>query len=178
VRRYVPIAGVQVVGLCGHARHGKDETAKLLLRLWPGAERFAFSDALSAICRVAHGMVTRNPAMLQEVGMMYRDNQQGVWLDALYGAIEDRQPALAIITGVRFPDEAQMVRSMGGSLVRVVRNEPDGTPFLTGDRDTRHRAEAAIDILRVDDEIVARSGDMAGLDRAVRVWLAGQPWAA
>lgn len=169
---YPPIHGVKrVIGLCGHARAGKDTVAKMLLRLLPGAERYAFSDALSAYCRVHHGMVRRKPALLQDVGMALRETRPGIWLDALYGAIQDRQPDVAVITGVRFADEADLVRAMGGTLVRVIRTEPDGSRHVTDDRDPNHKAEADIDLLDVDAVIAATSGDMAGLERAVRAWL-------
>lgn len=161
---YHPIPGVQrVIALTGAARHGKDAAAKLLLRLLPGAERFAFSDALSVECRVHHGMTKRHPQLLQDVGMMWRDARPGVWLDALYGAICDRQPDIAVITGVRFQDEADLVRAIGGTLVRVVRLDSHGQPYVTDDRDPSHRAEREIAALPVDAELVAQSGDLAGL---------------
>jgi hypothetical protein len=168
VRDYRPIDGVRVIGLCGHARHGKDETARLLLRLCPGAERFAFSDALAVEARVHHGMTTRDPRTLQDVGMDMRESHPGVWLDALYGAIEDRRPELAVITGVRFPDEAAMVRAMGGQVIRVVRLGPDGRRYVSPDRPAAHRAEAEIDGLAADGEITAAT--LAELRAAVSAW--------
>lgn len=142
----------------------------MLLKIWPGAERFAFSDALAVHCRVAHGMGVRDPRVLQDVGMAMRETHPGVWLRALYGAIEDRKPEVVIITGVRFADEAAMVREMGGQIVRVVRLEPDGRRFVSRDRDPSHRAESAVDGLAADAEIAARSGDMGGLRAAVQQW--------
>lgn len=175
---YAPIHGIKrVIGLTGAARHGKDSAAKVLLKLLPGSERFALSDALSAYCRVHHGMVKRKPALLQDVGMAMRESRPGVWLDALYGALQDRQPEIAIVSGVRFPDEAAMIRAMGGTLVRVIRQEPTGQPYVAEDRDPSHRAEAEIDALDVDAVITATSGDLIGLERAVAGWLRSTVWA-
>jgi len=172
---FPPIPGVnRVVGLCGHARAGKDSVAVMLLKLWPGAERFAFSDALAAHCRVVHGMRSRDARVLQDIGMAMRETHPGIWLRALYGTIEDRRPEVAIITGVRFADEAAMVREMGGQIVRVVRREPDGRRFVSLDRDPTHRAEAGVDGLEVDAEIAAPSGDLPALHRAVCQWVADQ----
>lgn len=169
---YHPIPGVRrVIGLTGAARHGKDVVAKMLLKMIPGSERYAFSDALSAYCRVHHGMVKRKPALLQDVGMALRESRPGVWLDALYGAIQDRQPETALITGIRFEDEANLVRAIGGVVVRVVRLEPSGAAYVTDDRDPTHRAEAGLEAVRADEEIHALSGDLRGLERAVREWL-------
>jgi hypothetical protein len=170
--RYTPIPGVRaVIGLVGHARSGKDASAKLLLKHLPGAERFAFSDALSVECRLHHGMQARDPRMLQDVGIMFRQARPGVWLDTLYHAIVDRQPDVAIVTGVRFPDEAAMVRDMGGCLLRVTRVEPDGRRFIADDRNQSHVVERDIDAIVTDGEIVARSGDLAGLERQLLDWL-------
>jgi hypothetical protein len=117
-------------------------------------------------------MAVRDPRILQDVGMRFRESHSGVWLDALYGAIEDRQPAVALVTGVRFPDEAALIRSMGGRLLRVVRVTPDGSVYVSDDRDPSHRVEAEIDRLQADAVITAISGDLDGLTRSVERWLA------
>jgi hypothetical protein len=171
MRDYRPVPGVRVIGLCGHARHGKDEAARRLLRYLPGAERFAFSDALAVEARVHHGMGRRDPRVLQDVGMAFRESRPGVWLDALYGAIEDRTPDVAIVTGVRFQDEAALIRSMGGTLLRVVRLAEDGSRFVSPDRPANHRAEAEIDLLDAEHAIVART--LLELEQMLLVWLRG-----
>jgi hypothetical protein len=173
---YHPIPGVsRVIGLTGAARHGKDAAAKILLKLLPGAERFAFSDALSVECRVHHGMTKRHPALLQDVGMLFRESKPGVWLRALYGAIEDRQPEVAIITGIRFPDEAAMVREMGGTIVRVARTQKNGDPYVADDRNPYHRAEAELDAICPDANVVVRSGDLHSLEAILRDMFITQP---
>src|SRR5262245_48625388 len=162
---YAPISGTKVIGITGSARHGKDTLASFLLQLVPGAERFAFSDAISAYARVSGRMTNRDPSVLQEIGWLMRLQRPSVWLDALYGTICDRCPSLAVITGVRFTDEAQMIRQMGGKLVRVVRVEPDGSPFVDPARDPAHPTESEISSIMVDAELVAASGDIDRLRR-------------
>jgi hypothetical protein len=159
-----PIAGVEVVGLVGHGRHGKDSLAKFLMRLVPGAERFAFSDAIAAYARALGAMSARDPKLMQVIGWDRRQANPDVWLQALYGAIADRAPSLAIVTGVRFRDEAQMIREMGGRIVRVVRLEPDGQPFRDPGRAWDHPTEREIPLIPHDVEIVAQSGDMGRLE--------------
>lgn len=160
---YPPIAGVSVLGITGAARHGKDTLACALMALISGSERFAFSDAVSAVARAKHGMTTRDPRELQRVGMAYRKDDPSVWLRCLYGAIEDRSPRLALVTGVRFPDEADMIREMGGHIIKVVRTEPDGSYFVDPHRDANAEVERSIDRIAFAQEVIARSGDIQSI---------------
>lgn len=129
------------------------------------------SDAISALARVRDGMTTRDPALLQRIGFAERQRDVAVWLRCLYGAIEDRRPTLAIVTGVRFPDEAEMIQEMGGHLVRVIRLEPDGQPFIDPDRDPRHEVERFARQLPAEAEITAQSGDLDTIRRFACVYV-------
>lgn len=148
--KYEPIHGVSVIGLVGHARHGKDEAARVLARLVAGARRYAFSDAISIYARLQHGMTQRDPVVLQDVGYQVRLDRPSAWLDAVYWQIHDHSPDLAIITGARFEDEVQMIRDMGGLIIKVYRVNEDGSEFVSGDRDRKHAVERDIDSLHHD----------------------------
>ena len=149
---WAPIDGVAVIGITGKARHGKDELARALTRLIANGERFAFSDALAAVARSLGGMTTRDPRVLQNLGTSSRERDPDVWVRCLYHAIEDRRPDVAIITGVRYPNEAAMIREMGGALVAVVRQD---APTLT-DRDAAHPVEQGIEALVSDADAYFR----------------------
>jgi hypothetical protein len=136
-------AGVRVVGITGAARHGKDELARALVSVVPGAERFAFSDAVAAVARAEGRMVARDARVLQAVGTERRRARPSVWLECLEGAIRDRRPVLAVVTGVRYPDEFALIESLGGVVVGVVR---PGAPALT-DRDAGHEVESHVPAL-------------------------------
>lgn len=146
---YAPIDGVSVVGITGAARHGKDELARALMRHIAGAERFAFSDAVAVVARINGLMTTRDAAALQKVGTRYRETVgTDVWVRCLHGAIQDRRPQLAIVTGIRYPNELDWLREVHGTLVGVVR---PGAPSLT-DRDPSHPVEQHVaDLLRQAD---------------------------
>lgn len=158
------LVGVEVIGICGYARHGKDSLAQFLMRLVPGAERFAFSDAIASYARVTGQMTTRDPKLMQQVGWSLRTQNPSVWLDALYGAIADRRPPLAIVTGVRFTDEADMIRAMDGRIIRVLRREPSGELFKDPEREWNHPTERQIPDIRHDMELIANSGDLSALE--------------
>lgn len=141
---YEPIHGTLVVGFTGRARHGKDLACEVVAGAVRGARRYAFSDFIAAHARALGLMGARDPAVLQRVGYEARLAKPTVWLDSLYWAIRDHNPPLALVSGVRFPDEAELVRSAGGYIVRVERVGPDGAPFESGDRDQSYPTETAM----------------------------------
>lgn len=159
---YIPIDGVCVVGITGAARHGKDSIAQILIELVPGAERFSFSDLLSAKERIDGRMTARDPRHLQElVKTTHRPNL----VSAMYHAILDRRPKLAIVTGVRKSDEVAMIKALGGVLLKVLRTERDGRIYQTADRDPNHPIEQEIAQLPADLMVAAPSGDLETLRR-------------
>jgi len=134
------IPGVSVIGITGKARAGKDELARAIVRVAIGAERFAYSDAVAAVARAGHMMERRDPSVLQFIGTLYRQANATTWLRCLHGAIEDRRPAIAVITGLRYQNEVDLVRDLGGIVVGV---ERPGAPALA-DRDPQHEVESHI----------------------------------
>ncbi len=159
--KYEPIKGVSVIGFIGHARHGKDEAARVLAQQVAGSRRYAFSDAISIYARLSHGMAERDPVVLQKVGFEMRQSNHGVWLDMVYWQIHDHKPDLAIVTGARFDDEVQMLRDMGGQIVKIHRVNEDGSDFISGDRDRNHAVERDIDSLYFDGAVRNVSGRKA-----------------
>ena len=153
---FVAIPGVRMIGITGRARSGKDELAKAILRLVAGAERFAFSDAVAAVARTAGMMRTRDAAVLQRIGTQMREVDPDIWCLALYGAIDDRRPDVAIVTGVRYTNEHAMIRAMGGRLIGVRR---PGAPALT-DRDPGHPVEQGIDALVAEADTVIEAQEL------------------
>lgn len=143
---FSPLPGTLVIGFGYRAQQGKDVAARIIAaRTAADTHRFALSDGISAVARACHGMGVRDPRMLQLVGLACRRKDPDVWLRTLYGAIQDRAPQLALVTGVRFPDEAALVRSMGGVVVEVRRWNPDGSRFVSADRDPDHPTEHGLD---------------------------------
>lgn len=171
VKIYKAIPDVLFLGLGHRARQGKDVAAQALVDHVPGARRYAFSDAIAVYCRVCHGMTTRSPWLLQQVGLEMRvtsnPSWSDVWLDALYWRIDEERPALAIITGVRFPDEASMIRQCGGMVWRIDRFTPAGKPFVATDRDPNHETETALDHFEFDAVLKNTSGEVESFKDSV-----------
>ena len=175
--RYPPLPHVRIVGLGHKARTGKDVAAQALLSYVYGAKIYGFSDAISAVCRVQHGMTVRDPPLLQKVGLEARQERPGVWLDAVYWKLEEDRPPLAVITGVRFPDEVEMIRSLGGEVWRVDRFNRGGSPFVATDRPDGHPTETALDGFAFDRVLSNTTGSMDGFLNDVREAFQAWYWA-
>ena len=91
-----------------------------------------------------------------------------MWLDAVYWKLEEDRPPLAVITGVRFPDEVKMIRSLGGEVWRVDRYNHDGSPFVATDRPDGHPTETALDGFVFDRVLSNTTGGMDGFLNEVR----------
>ncbi len=143
---FAPLPGVHVIGVGHKARHGKDTFARALVEARPDlVQRFAFADALKSVCRVQHGMTTKDAPLLQRVGVTARAGDIHVWVRALYWTLDEIRPPIAVITDVRFENEAAFVQEMGGSLVRVSRVSADGAPYVDPSRPADHVSETALD---------------------------------
>jgi hypothetical protein len=159
--KFPPLDGVQVIGITGQARHGKDTLAQMIVSTAPGAERLAFSDGIAAVARARGVMgLNRDAPVLQDIGFEMRQTIPQVWLNVLYGAISDRRPRIAVITGVRFEDEADMIREMGGIVVRMIRLCANGTPYESPDRPSTHPVEMGMLSIRADMTFTSMDGDM------------------
>jgi hypothetical protein len=163
-----------VLGLGYRARQGKDTVAKAIVqecgRTGFYAKQYAFADALKAYCRVAFGMREKDAPLLQYMGTnVFRKTDPGIWVRVLQDTIAEQQPDIAIITDMRFPNEADAVVAMGGYTMKVERYEPeDGMPWITRDRDPQHPSETALRDYVFDESVQAPDGDV---DELIRVGL-------
>lgn len=143
---YTPISGVKVIGLGHKARQGKDTAANFMIdQLGSRALRIGFADALYAVARVEHGMTTKDPKLLQYLGTeVFRAKDPEVWVRTVYHTALDKRPDVLIIPDVRFPNEAEFVKQMGGTLVKVVRMQPDGEVYKDPSRPDTHPSESSL----------------------------------
>jgi hypothetical protein len=169
-----------IIGLTGKMGSGKDTVGALLIER--GYKRLAFADALKATAYDINPIVgvrvtddgiaferlqdvvfdfgwekakRANPEVrrtLQALGVAARDNvKRSIWVDAALEVIDDEDENI-VITDVRFPDEAQMVMHLGGTVYRVVR------PGYDGDL---HATETALD--KYDFPTIDNSGSLEDL---------------
>lgn len=139
-----PIEGTKVIGFGHRARNGKDTAANFICDAF-GASKFSFSDALYDVARVVFGMKEKDPALLQVLGTdVFRKRDPEIWVNTLYYKLKDKAPRIAVIPDVRFINEAELIKSLGGILIKITRLNPDGTPFVALDRDPNHPSEMAL----------------------------------
>jgi hypothetical protein len=117
---YRPIEGVKVIGFGHKARHGKDTAARVIVSESRGrAMRFSFADDLYAHCRIAHGMTVegRAVAAARRGPSMTATKDPDVWLRAACTTklLDDAPGRSLIISDVRFPNEGDFVRALGGT---------------------------------------------------------------
>jgi dephospho-CoA kinase len=136
-----------IIGLSGYARSGKDEVAKILVEDY-GYERVAFADKIREFLyetnpqiggnRLQHLVLTygwdvakSQPEvrhLLQSVGVaarkLFGDN---FWINQALNPHIYEHPIVGInknivVTDIRFTNEAETIKSLGGQIWRIKRN--------------------------------------------------------
>lgn len=149
-----------IIGLCGYARSGKDTLGQVLVEKH-GFTRYAFADKVRVAALMVNPWIAQRfgkielatlvdaigweaakefadvRGFLQRLGTGMRDAvDENVWLDAVIRQIAEESPEHAVVTDVRFPNEAAWIEQVG-YLVRVTR---PGVGPANG-----HDSETAID---------------------------------
>lgn len=169
----------RIIGFCGRKYSGKDSAAKAILDRYPAAERFAFASEIKRIAQRVYGFTRRQTdgdlkevvdtrwgitprEVMQRIGTeMGRSIHEDTWVRyALDNEIPSSGADIAVLTDVRFDNEAKAIRARGGTVIRIVRPGLPRGPF------SGHPSETGIDLLEVDHEIV-NDGSIADLHRKV-----------
>lgn len=177
-----------LIGLGHKARQGKDYVSKYMQASLPSlVQIYSFARELKLYCKEHHdellprwqlvNQTKQVPAckpdpiygytpILQWYGTdVARKENPNCWVEALAHRIEADVPEIAIITDVRFPNEAAYVKENDGYTVNVVRRLEDGTQYLDPDRDPKHLSETALDDYNFDYTITCRDGDLKALEQ-------------
>jgi hypothetical protein len=154
-----------IIGLSGYAQSGKDATANLLCLNYEYTRR-AFADPmrhalvtinpkLDSITRVSDyvddygwDIAKKNPEvrrLLQVLGTDFGRRMIGddVWIKMAMSDL--RQGDRVVISDVRFPNEAQAIKAMGGSMWRINRHNHSAV--------NNHASERAMDNYMFDHVI-------------------------
>ena len=175
-----------LIGLGHKARQGKNYVANYMKEALESITLYAFADELKLYCKAHHDellpkwqlalQTKQQPAqkddpiygytpILQWYGTdVARKQDPDTWVKALAARVEKEKPHVALITDVRFPNEANYIKARGGYLVDVIRRKLDGSQYLDPSRDPNHPSETALDeYLGFDYVITERDGNLEGL---------------
>ena len=170
-----PPKDIKLFGVAGKMKHGKDAFYELVKSIYPQARRMAFADALkkevAAACGVTIEFINVNKdvfrPMLQWWGTEFRREICGdtYWLDRLDDTIRAiPDGSVVFVTDVRFPNEAEFVRQLGGSIVRVVRtNAPEGQSGQAA-----HASEMELEKINAEHTLCAAS--LEELTSITKMW--------
>ena len=102
----------------------------------------------------------KHSKMLQWWGTEFRREQCGAnyWVREVHGQLIQ---GINLITDVRFPNEAEFVKDMGGYTVNVTRLNKDGSIYADPSRPADHASEIALDGYNWDFRIIVKDGDQA-----------------
>lgn len=115
------------------------------------------------------GMEEKDPILLQWWGTDFRRKYYGddYWVNKIKYKINNlvwhSNARLIVIPDVRFKNEYDMIKKMGGIYIDVQRLNEDETPFIALDRDPNHESEIDLDNVEADYVIKAVSGDMQSI---------------
>jgi hypothetical protein len=103
----------------------------------------------------------KHPKLLQWWGTEYRRTQDvHYWTKKLFASIPNNLD-IALVTDVRFPNEAYGVKARGGYNINVARLREDGTPHFSTDRRGAHISETALDGYNWDFRLINSNGHQA-----------------
>jgi hypothetical protein len=143
-------AGMQVA----QRKHGLKVTAPLV-------QRVAFADALYEMCRREYGMVGKDAPLLQRIGQEKRQELgDNFWFDQAVKKI-DPTAGVVIVSDVRYRNEAEGLKKLGGVMVDIHRYRVDGSRYIASDRPTDHPSEVQLDGYPFDAIITNMSGHQA-----------------
>lgn len=170
-----------LIGLGYKARSGKDTVADFLEKRC-GFSQVAFADALKEACAKVFGLNNKQlygnekevpddywgvtpREILQKVGTEcfrhgYADD---IWIRALKKRINNRihRGRDVVVTDVRFPNEAEAIKSWGGIVVRVDR---EGAGASGGVQN--HASEVSLDGWDKWDHVLLNDGTLGQLEEA------------
>lgn len=167
-----------LIGLGNKARNGKDTAGEAIVEYFnsmlhlqtkhglkpatPVARIFKFADALYKIAREEYGMKEKNATLLQDIGN-HRRIEFGLdyWIKKLEESMKSFN-GVAVITDMRYANEAEWVKSKGGFTIQVTRLNEDGTQYIATDRDPNHPSEVQLDSYNYDAYIRSKSAALTG----------------
>tara|TARA_R110000824_G_scaffold28180_1_gene94973 strand:+ start:1105 stop:1611 length:507 start_codon:yes stop_codon:yes gene_type:complete len=120
---------MKIIGVCGAKRAGKDTFYQLLLEAGHDVKRMALADAIKRDLAGLPGVIGASKEQARELYQVYgclaRDlHGDRYWINRLESELHDKDydrltRSTIVITDVRFQNEAQWIKDLGGTVVIV-----------------------------------------------------------
>ena len=162
---------IDIVGISGKKRSGKDTAAEILTENY-GFESYSLADPMKEAARAIFMFGDEQlygdrkekvdefwdlspREVLQNFGTdLFREKfGEEVWLDSMERRLSFYLPEKVVIPDIRFPNEADWVKNMGGEVVRI-----DASERLESDDD--HASETALDDYDGFDYVIDNNGTL------------------
>lgn len=158
-----------LVGIGHKAHQGKDTLGWMIHEELPRHSRvYGFSDAIKAYCRVV-GLMRgkKDPELLQTIGLAMRNHTANKWIACLEYRILEESPPIAIITDMRYTNEANWITQNNGITIKVSRfSSSTDSIMLANDRSNHHPSEIDLDDYSFNRHVKNIDGDLD------RLWIA------
>jgi hypothetical protein len=174
--QYDPLPTLDLVGISGKKRSGKDTMARWFAER--GFEQFALADPIKESCQSIFGFSEeqvggdrkeeedpyweRTPReVMQHFGTdafrgTYGDD---VWVRSLMQRLRFELPPKVVVSDVRFPNEVEGIQRVGGQVIRI-----DASERL--DHEDDHASETALDGYHGFDHVVKNNGTLKEFKKA------------
>lgn len=106
----------------------------------------------------------KHAKLLQWWGTEYRRNQDQMYWVKQWKAGINPKANIVLSTDMRFSNEAEAIKQVGGFTINVSRLNADGTPFVDPSRDKNHVSETQLDGYNFDFRISVKTGDLVLLE--------------
>jgi len=152
---------MQLIGLSGKMGAGKTSVA---IYLEPyGYCKYSFANKLKNMVAELDGSDPAGPdwksetidgwditrgTLLQKLGSLVRNLNPDAWVLALFAMVNRDKAQYVVIDDVRYPNEAEAIRSRGGIVIRIER--PSNNGANQNGRDMNHHSETALDDYEFD----------------------------
>lgn len=160
------------LGIVGRARAGKTTVASAILKEAASqnlrTELFEFGSYVLKEAIDLNRIPSKERSQLTEeeirqlviLGSERREQDPYYWIKALVSDIGDRQPDVAVVSGVRFLNEAEAIqKTLGGKIIRVKSYIIDGVEYISTDRNPNHVSETEHHRIVADYYITTQRGE-------------------
>ena len=167
-----------IIGISGKMGSGKDTTAKFIQEILPTYNIVHFADILKEVCSSLFGISKfyfygdknyKVPnydftvrEIMQKVGTFVRQEfGEDFWIKRLF---QEYKNEYIIIADVRFLNEANKIKELGGQLLRIERDDVT---------QCNHISETELDDYDKFDAIIYNNGSIKDLEVEIMNWLNG-----